>query len=173
MRIVFMLFALPFYLLAQPLPLLFSGNEKISSRDLYDVLGLHLPYAIEVWGDQPVMEPAIVSQSTTALVSYYRAKGYFGAKITPAVTEKSITFSIQENDPIVVTDIQINSPIDIQYVIELREQALFDQDKFSASKLQIKKRYSDAGYCNGTFNSKAWVDIETHEAHVLFEAAAQ
>lgn len=170
MRIVFILFAMPFYLFAQPLPLLFSGNEKIASRDLYDVLGLHLPYAIEMWEDHPAMEPVLISQSTTALVSYYRARGYFETKITPAVTENSITFSIQENEPIVVSDIQINSSLDIEHAIELQPKALFDQDKFSASKLQIKKRYSDAGYCNGTFNSKAWVDIDTHKAHVLFEA---
>ena len=157
-------------LFGAPLPLLFSGNEKISSRDLYDTLGIHLPYAIEVWGDKPTMEPAIVSQSVTALVSYYRAKGYFGTKITPAISETSITMSIQENDPIIITDIQINSPINIERDIELRPKALFDQEKFTASKTQIKKRYHDAGYCNGTFNSKAWVDIETNEAHLLFEA---
>ena len=165
-----MLFTLPFLLFAKPVPLLFSGNEKISSRDLYDVLGLRLPYAIELWEDKPSIEPSISSQSLTALTSHYRAKGYFGAKITPVITDTSITFSIQENDPIVVIDIQVNSILDIDNAIELRPNTLFDQDKFTASKTQIKKRYHDEGYCNGTFNSKAWVDIETHEAHLLFEA---
>lgn len=170
MRIVLVFVALTFYLFSKPLPLLFSGNEKVSSRDLYDTLGLHLPYAIEVWGDQPVIEPVIIAQSITALTSYYRAKGYFTTKITPTATETSITFGIQENDPIVVVDIQINSPLDIGHDIELHPKMLFDQDKFATSKTKIKKRYHDAGYCNGTFNSKAWVDIETHEAHLLFEA---
>lgn len=170
MRLVFMLFTLPFLLFAKPVPLLFSGNEKISSRDLYDALGLRLPYAIEIWENKPSIEPSISSQSVTALTSYYRAKGYFGAKITPVITDTSITFSIQENDPIVVIDIQVNSVLDIDNAIELRPNTLFDQDKFTASKTQIKKRYHDEGYCNGTFNSKAWVDIETHEAHLLFEA---
>lgn len=170
MRIVFMLFTLPFLLFAKPLPLLFSGNEKISSRDLYDTLGLHLPYAIEVWGDEPVMEPAIVSQSVTALTSYYRAKGYFGAKVSPSITETAITLSIQENDPIKIVGIQINSELNIDNDIELHLNEFFDQDKFSSSKTKIKKHYHDAGYCNGTFNSKAWVDIKTHEAHLLFEA---
>ena len=119
MRLVFMLFTLPFLLFAKPVPLLFSGNEKISSRDLYDALGLRLPYAIEIWEDKPSIEPSISSQSVTALTSYYRAKGYFGAKITPAITDTSITFSIQENDPIVVIDIQVNSVLDIDNAIGL------------------------------------------------------
>lgn len=153
-----------------PLPLLFSGNDKISSQDLYDTLGLHLPSFIEVWGDQPAIESAVVSQSVSALVSYYRAKGYFETKITPIITDKRITLEIQENKAIVVKNIQINSDLDIDHAIELHSLDLFDQDKFSASKTQIKKRYYDSGYCNATFNSKAWVDLETHEAHLLFEA---
>lgn len=152
-----------------PLPLLFSGNEKISSRDLYDTLGLHLPYSIEVWEDNPSMEPAIIPQSVSALVSYYRAKSYFETKITPTITNTSITLEIQENKEIVVKSIQINSSLDINHAIELRSLNLFDQDKFTASKTQIKKRYHDKGYCNATFNSKAWVDLELHEAHLLFE----
>lgn len=170
MRFVFILFTLPFLLFAKPVPLFFSGNEKMASRDLYDALGLRLPYSIEIWENQPSIEPSVSSQSVTALISYYRAKGYFETKITAVDTNDSITFEIQENVPIVVNDIQINSTINIDHAIELRPMALFDQDKFTASKTHIKKRYHDAGYCNGTFNSKAWIDLETHEAHLLFEA---
>jgi translocation and assembly module TamA len=169
MRLVFMLFTLPLLLFAKPVALLFSGNENISSRDLYDTLGLRLPYALEVWENKPVIEPAIVSQSVSALVSYYRAKGYFETKISPVVTDTHITFEIVENKPIMIADIQINSSLDVNRAIELQTNHLFDQEKFSTSKTQIKKRYYDAGYCNSTFNSKAWVDLEAHQAHVLFE----
>ncbi len=169
MRIVFMFIALPFLLFAKPLPLLFSGNEKISSRALYDALGLHLPYALEVWGNKPAIEPVVVSQSVSALVSYYRAKGYFETKITPVTTNTGITLEIAENDPIVVNDIQINSILNIDHAIEIHKDTLFDQEKFSVSKTQIKKRYFDEGYCNSVLNSKAWIDLEAHEAHVLFE----
>lgn len=170
MRIVLVFIALTFILFAKPLPLLFSGNEKISSSDLYEVLGLRLPYAIEIWEEKPVLKSDMIAQSITALTSYYRAKGYFDTKITSEETNSSITFTILENNPIVVATIQINSPIDVERDIKLNLKALFDQDNFATSKTQIKKRYHDAGYCNGTFNSKAWVDIEAHEAHVLFEA---
>lgn len=170
MRVILVFIALTLILFAKPLPLLFSGNEKISSRDLYDTLGLRLPYAIEVWEDQPDLKPEMISQSITALTSYYRSKGYFATKITSEESNSAITFTIQEDEPIVVSSIQINSPIDVEHDIKLKVKALFDQDNFADSKTQIKKRYHDAGYCNGTFNSKAWVDIETHEAYVLFEA---
>lgn len=150
-------------------PLLFSGNDRLSSRELYDILGLRLPYAIEVWEDQPMLQNSAISQSITALNSYYRAKGYFESRITAEETNQSITFLIQENLPITVADIQINSPVIIDSAIDLAVDDLFDQEKFSASKTAIRKRYGDAGYCNATFNSKAWIDLETHQAHLLFE----
>lgn len=170
MRIVLLLFAMPFLLFAKPLLLLFSGNEKLSSRELYDTLGLKLPYAIEVWEDQPSMDEIMVSQGVSALVSYYRSKGYFEAKITPTITATHITLEIVENKPVVVSDVQVNSVLDVDQMVELGASDLFDQDKFSSSKTKIKKRYHEAGYCNATFNSKSWVDLETHEAHLLFEA---
>lgn len=153
-------------------PLRLVGNTKISSRDLYDTLGLHLPYALEVWRDHPTMESALVSQSITALESYYRAKGYFQAKVTMTSTDKEILFTIAEGEPIIVSDIAITSPLDIKLDILLHPNDLFTQEKFATSKTKIKKRFHDAGYCNSTFNTKAWVDLNEHKAHLLFEAVS-
>lgn len=157
-------------LLSAPLPLHIKGNEQISSRDLYDALGLRLPYALEVWEDHPLLDPIAISQSISALASYYRSKGYFDAKITAAETNTSITLRVEENQPISVATVQINGTLDVHNAVSIAPKDLFDQEKFSATKTNIKKRYGDAGFCNAAFNSKAWVDIQTHEAHLLFEA---
>lgn len=151
-------------------PLRLVGNTHLASRELYDVLGLHLPYTLEVWRDHPTMETALVSQSITALESYYRAKGYFQAKVTMTSTDKEILFTIAEGEPIIVSDIAINSPLDIELDILLHPNDLFTQEKFATSKTKIKKRFHDAGYCNSTFNTKAWVDLQEHKAHLVFEA---
>ncbi len=151
-------------------PLRLVGNTHLASRELYDVLGLHLPYTLEVWRDHPTMETALVSQSITALESYYRAKGYFQVKVTMTSTDKEILFTIAEGEPIIVSDVQINSPLDVRLDVLLHPKDIFTQEKFSTSKTKIKKRFHDAGYCNSTFNTKAWVDLNEHKAHLLFEA---
>ena len=157
-------------LFAAPLPLKFSGNENISDDALYSSLGLRKPYRFEVWEDQPAIDEVAISQSLSALTSFYRAKGYFHARITSETKEGTIVFTIQENDPIIVKTIQVNSPLDVDSAVVLHIDDLFDQDVFSESKSEIKKRYGQSGYCNAQFNAKAWVDIETDEAHLLFEA---
>ncbi|MDP3301898.1 MAG: BamA/TamA family outer membrane protein [Sulfuricurvum sp.] len=157
-------------LLSASLPLYFKGNEKITSRDLYDTLGLRLPYAAAIWEDHPVLDQAAISQSASALTSYYRSRGYFDAKITTQDTNTSILFLIQENEPVTVADIKINSVLDVDSAVMLKLEDHFDQEAFSESKQKIKKRYGDLGYCNAEFNSKAWVDTQVHKAYILFEA---
>ena len=170
MRYAVFMLLLSVTLISAPLPITFSGNEKISSDQLYGVLGLRKPYGIEVWEDQPAIEPIAISQSVSALISFYKSKGFYHARITSETTEKEVVFKIQENDPILIGDIQVNSPLDIKSAISLHTEELFDQEAFSESKSAIKKRYGDAGYCNAQFNTKAWVDIETDRAYLLFEA---
>lgn len=157
-------------LMSAPLLITFSGNEKIASDKLFGVLGLRKPYGIEVWEDKPTIEPIAVSQSVSALNSYYRSKGFYHARVTSETNENGVVFKVQENDPILVGDVQINSQLDIESAISLHTDEVFDQEAFSESKSAIKKRYGEAGYCNAQFNTKAWVDIETDRAYLLFEA---
>ncbi|MDD5053652.1 MAG: BamA/TamA family outer membrane protein [Sulfuricurvum sp.] len=170
MRFIMLFITTSILLLAAPLPLVFIGNKKLSDSALYEALGLHKPYAIEIWEDKPAIEPIAITQSISALSSFYRAKGFYHAKITSDTKEEKIIFTIEENNPILISDITINSPINIKSAISLHTDEPFDQEAFSASKSEIKKRYGQAGYCNGSFNSKAWVDIEQDKAYLLFEA---
>ncbi len=170
MRIFLLFITVSLWLFCKPLPLFFSGNEKMSSSDLYSTLGLRLPYALELWENKPSIEPILISQSVTTLTDYYRSHGYFDAKITSEEGNESITFVVQENTPIKIADIQTNSILDVHKAIELEEGDVFNHDKFSETKTKIKKQYYAAGYCNATFNTKAWIDTQEHKAHLLFEA---
>ncbi|MGA9046806.1 autotransporter assembly complex protein TamA [Sulfuricurvum sp.] len=171
MRYAIFMLLLCMTLISAPLPITFIGNEKVSSDQLYSALGLRKPYAIEVWEDSPTIESITIAQSVSALTSFYRSKGFYHAKITSETNLEGVLFKIQENHPIRIKDIKINSPLDIESAISLHTDALFDQEAFSASKSAMKKRYGDAGYCNAQFNTKAWIDIETDYAYLLFEAS--
>lgn len=171
MRYIVIMVLLCLALLGTPLSITFSGNEKITSDQLYGVLGLRKPYGIEVWEDQPAIEPIAIAQSVTAISSFYKSKGFYHARISSEIREKEVVLKVQENAPILIGDIKINSILDVETSLSsLRVDALFDQEAFSGAKSAIKKRYADAGYCNAQFNTKAWVDIETDRAYLLFEA---
>lgn len=172
MRFGLLLIFLPlFSLFATPLPLTFQGQHHLSEDELYTALGLRKPYPIEFWEDHPTIEPTATAQSVSALTSFYRSKGFYHAHITSEINATHIRLMIQENDPILIGDITLNSPLDVDSLITLHVNDIFDQTLFSESKSMIKKHYSQAGYCNAEFNSKSWVDIETNRAYLLFEAS--
>lgn len=155
---------------AAPLPLKFSGNKRISVNDLYAALNLRNPSVIEVWENPPMIEPEALAQSASALQSFYRAKGYYHAKVDASQTPTKLILTIEENTPIRIGTVTVNSILDVGRAITLEPDDLFDQEAFSASKTGLKRRYAEAGYCNAQFNTKAWVDIETNKAYLLFEA---
>ncbi len=171
MRIVWLLAASALLLFSAPLRIVFSGNQSIDESRLYEVLGLRKPYAVEVWENPPTLDEVAVAQSVSALGSFYRSKGFYHARVTSEVKEGIVTFIIAENTPVIVKSVQLNSPIDVETLVTIRPEDRFDQEKFSETKSAIKKRYGERGYCNASFNAKAWVDIETDEAHLLFEAS--
>ncbi len=170
MRIVWLMAVSALLLCAAPLTIVFSGNQAISESELFEALGLRKPYAFEVWEDRPVIEEIAVSQSLSALTGFYRSKGFYHVRIRSEIGEGSVVFTISENTPIIVKSLQINSPLDVEALVSLTPGERFDQDAFGETKSQIKKRYGERGYCNAQFNTKAWIDIETDEAHLLFEA---
>jgi len=156
--------------LAALLPLFFEGNKALSDSVLYESLGLRKPYPVEIWEDSPAIDPVAVNQSVSAISSFYRSKGYFHNKVTSKTESDKIILTIEENAPIKISTIQVNSLLDLKKQIKVSQGALFDQDLFTETKSEIKKRYAQDGYCNAQFNAKAWVDIEVDEAHLLFEA---
>ena len=155
---------------AEPITLYFKGNSRIGDDALYSALNLYNPSTLEIWEKPPAIDPVALPQTISALSSYYRSKGYYHAKITASENPDAITLQIEENDPITVGNVQVNSILPVDVSISLSENDIFDQEAFSASKTAMKKRYADAGYCNANFNTKAWVDIETDKAYLLFEA---
>ncbi len=173
MRAVSLSLLLSLALHGAPLHLNFVGNDAINADELYATLGLRKPYPLEFWEDPPSIEPIALPQSISALISFYRSKGFYHAKIVSETAGDRVVFKIQENEPIRVGTIQINSPLEIGRDVTLQSGDLFDQEKFSNAKSAIKKRYADAGYCNAQYSTKAWIDIETKEAHLLFEADPQ
>lgn len=170
MRFAIMLSVGTWVLCASPLPLVFEGNSHILTSDLYNTLELRDPYPFEFWEKKAPLDPSHIAQSISALTGYYRNKGFFNAKITSEVGTDKIVIHIDEKEPIRIKTVQINSPLDLGSSLTVHRDDIFDQDNFASTKAALKKRYADAGYCNAEYNTKAWIDIDTNEAHLLLEA---
>lgn len=165
--LIFVLFST--LLFCDGLLLLFDGNKKVSSRELYDSIGLYEPYFYEFY----IKEPSIQEKETTliiqALKDYYKSKGFYHTSITHTKDKKYIKLEIEENSPIIVDGISFVSKFDIAKEIGVSKGDIFDAKKFTQSKENIKLLYAQKSFCNIELDAKAYIDIETNKAFLSYE----
>lgn len=167
--ILVLLFLFPSVLSSNSLFLIFQGNEHINERELYEALGLYKPYGYEFWKKEPTVDSDVASLVGETLKSFYRSKGLYHTTVTHYENNTSIHIIIDEKKPVRVADITSSSILDIQSYIPFNKETIFDADKFDKSKKSIQLLYAENGYCNAKLESKAWVDIETDLAYLMYD----
>lgn len=156
-------------LYSQTIPLLFKGNKELSARELYEALSLYKPYLYEFYKDEPAVDPKTLPIVSQTLVNFYKTKGFYHTNISYSQNEKAITITIHENTPVRISDITTVSKIDITPKISFKKNDIFDAEKFTQSKKNIKLLYAHNHYCNIELDAKAWLDIETNSAHLVYK----
>jgi outer membrane translocation and assembly module TamA len=156
-------------LIAAPLPLYFSGNEQFSDRELYEGIGLNLPYFYQFWRSDPALEPSRSGLYATTLQEFYKSRGFYHAKVHEIVNKDAIRFAISEGPDVIIDDVTVVSKLDLSNDIQSKVEERFDAATFVEDKKRILKRAYDHGHCNATLNSKAWIDREKNRAYLLFE----
>ncbi|QOY51810.1 autotransporter assembly complex protein TamA [Candidatus Sulfurimonas baltica] len=150
-------------------PIYFQGNKQIKERELYEALNLYKPYMYEFWKKEPTVSPETAALLSETIKNFYRSKGYFHAEITHTKGNKDINITISEQSPILVEDISIISKLKIHSAIPFKKGMLFDADQFDIGKKNIKLLYANKGYCNVEIDSKAWIDMETDRAYLMYD----
>lgn len=156
-------------LYSQTIPLFFQGNKELNTRELYEALSLYKPYLYEFYKDEPAVDPKTLPIVSQTLVNFYKTKGFYHTKISYSQNKKAITITIKENTPIRVSDITTVSKLDIIPKISLEKNDIFDAEKFTQSKKDIKLLYANNHYCNIELDAKAWLDTETNSAHLVYK----
>ncbi len=167
--LIYLLFSTLLY--ADKLELLFEGNVKVSSSELYSSLDLYDPSFYEFYIKNPSIEPETIDLITQTIKDYYKTKGFFHTDIIYFKNDKSITIKIEEKSPIIVKNISNLSDLDVSQNIPFKVGDIFDATKFTQSKNEIRVLYAKSGFCNATIDTKAWVDAELNEAYLKYESA--
>lgn len=165
-KLIFFLFSILLY--ADELQLYFDGNKNISTKELYTSLGLYEPQFYEFYLDKPKIKDAQADFFLDILKSYYKSKGFYHITIDYTKDTDSIIYKIQENNPIIVDNINIVSSLDISNLIEINKGDIFDSEKFTTSKNNIKLLYAKNGFCNIALDAKAYLDIELDKAYLIY-----
>ncbi len=145
----------------------FKGNSIIDTSMLEDVIGAKRTSPLGVWRDRNTTVSSIYIPKLDEIFKlYYRKEGFYSAKIRHTQNSSGIHFFIEENRYIKVKNIEINSDFNIENLIYLKKNRRFRAELFSKTKLNIKKKLLQKGYCNYNLNTKAFIDLKKYSADI-------
>ncbi|HEY6560671.1 MAG TPA: POTRA domain-containing protein [Polyangiaceae bacterium] len=141
-----------------------------------------------VFFDYEVFDETVLARDLERIERYYRARGYYEAKVTAARVVRDdpddpedhgvkVQIRVREGSPVVTKSVRISGiehlPFDVATAAlsarKLEPGAVFDEVSFEDSKKAIAEALGDRGYAFVKVTGKAEVDVARHEANVGFE----
>ena len=148
-------------------PIFFEGNSAVETSDLEDVVGVEKPPAFAFWKDDISKINSILrSRLNETFTLFYKNEGFYESNVSHKFASDGIHVSIQENRPIIIKSIEINSDLDLSEEITLSENSRFRAKDFSETKHNIKMLLLTQGYCSPELSTKAYLDLETYSATI-------
>jgi len=153
-----------------PIPITFEGNRYIDTSSLEEVVGAKRASALSFINQGiATINEMYIPKLDEIFKLYYQKEGFYEANISHLIDDKGVHFFIKENRYIKVHNIEIDSDFDIDDLIEIKKNHRFRAELFRNTKLAIKKRLLQEGYCNYDLNTKAYIDLKKHSANIVIK----
>lgn len=139
------------------------------------------------WTDYPIYDPAVFERDQDRVERFYRARGYYDARITathikgqPDDRSISISMRVQEGQPVRVTSLRLLGVAQfsqeereaITDAIALSRGEVFDEYLYDQSKQALIDLLGEASYAHAQVEGDVRIDAEAHTASVTFAISA-
>lgn len=151
-------------------PILFQGNKALSTAELEEMIGVEKPPLYVFWKDNRAkIDAKLRSKLDETFRLFYRSEGFYEANISHKITAQGIEVLINENRPIILSEIEIKSDVDLSKEVTLVKGRRFRAKKFSEMKKNIYQRLLTLGYCSPKLNTKAYISLKSYSAYVVID----
>ncbi len=152
------------------IPIIFKGNNIVSTSDLEAVVGAKKEPIFIFWKEKVAkinlkMYPRLKETFTL----FYKNEGFYDANISTYKDNNTIVVNIEENRPILIKDIIVNSDLDLSDSITLNIGERFRAKDFKETKRNIHKVLLTQGYCSPELSTKAYLDLEKYIAYIKID----
>jgi len=151
-------------------PLLFEGNRVVSTVDLEEVVGVEKAPFYAFWQDNtPRVNSVLRRKLDETFKLFYKNEGFYEANISNKFSIDGIKVFIEENRPIIITEIDVKSDLDISKELTLVKGSRFRAKDFTQTKHNLKRLLLSKGYCSPTLETKAYLDLKEYTAFIQIE----
>ena len=163
---------LSIFLLAQTqekLTIYIKGNSIVSNKLIYDKLNIKGNKWYEFYKDDiKYIDINDTASFKTMLQGFYRTQGFFKPNIKISQNNTKFNVTIQENKFLKISNISINSDIKLEDIAFFKKGDRFIPTKFVKLKKDIQKSLLSKGYCNYSFDNKAFVDLDIQDVKLEY-----
>ncbi len=146
------------------------GAAQISVDQIEEALDVKKRDWLTFWRDgTPRIHIGLIQSLPQTLKSFFDSEGYYDATYNIGENNSSVRILVSENTPVKVSSIFLESDFDIVPYITLKERDIFKPKQFVESKNAIIAKLLLDGYCSYDLDTKAYVDLETHKADLMYK----
>jgi len=150
-------------------PIHFEGQQHFSKATIEDALGVDNKSSYAFWKtDNPRIKKKLLSTLVETLKSFYTSEGFYDVSVKMREIDKNVKVMIQENEPVKVQNVKIESDYNITSFITLKKNDIFRAKTFINSKNKIIASLLKEGYCSYDLDTKAYVDLEKHSVELKY-----
>ena len=147
----------------------FKGQKYITEKKLQKAMGVETKSLFAFWKeDKPTIINRLLPTLKKSLKNFYASEGFYNAAFSIDTSDTNVTVSIDENMPVKIENITINSDYDISNLITFKKGQIFRSKEFVSIKKHIKSDLMKEGYCSYNLESKAYVDKDAHKVDIGF-----
>ena len=145
----------------------FTGQKHFDESDLQKAMGVDAKSMFQFWKeDKPTIKDKLIPTLEDSLRAFYDSEGYYDAKFSIKTTKSTVLVTINEGEPVRIRDINISCDCDMADIIKLEKGEVFKAKDFITMKNDIIQKLMKEGYCSYDLDTKAYVDLDKHEADI-------
>lgn len=158
-----------------------NGAKAVDKKEIEQNIGTDFP-SIKFWVKKPEFDEEILKDDMIRIQRLYSNYGYYDTKATYKLkynkegTRVDITIDIDEGEPIILTELNIEFKGDLDGEIKkkildsvpLKEEKIFSPRSYEQTKGKINEILSDNGYPKGDIEGEALVNRKEKWAQAKF-----
>ncbi|MDQ7085529.1 MAG: hypothetical protein Q9M36_11650 [Sulfurovum sp.] len=150
--------------------IVFVGQKYMDKGQLSEALGVKNKSFYQFWKeDDPRIDDKLLPTLEASLRSFYRSEGFYDAHFTIEKNTTMVRVGIKEDEPIRIVDVDISSDYNLSSLLLWEKGDIFRASDFIKTKSQIIVSLLKEGYCSYDLDTKAYVDLDTHEVALVYQ----
>jgi len=144
-----------------------NGNKSVETSAVEEAIGITRPSFFEFYkDDKGMIKKSFIPTLDETLKGFYESEGFYDATFAIKQEKSPLQVTINENKPVKITSLQIQSDYNLTQITILHKGATFRAKDFIEYKAAIVKELMNEGYCSHDLDTKAYIDLDKREADI-------